>query len=634
MDINKYRETKVNMIGESGGVSDFVLSVYGTSYNCSDTGTGNISMALAGQIQTFQTLGRGHTIVIVDHATKNVLLHQRFDTYGNDAAKTELADLLNEIHTNQWGNVIYALASFDAIGTNTDLTRAMELGRSYHWFELPGYSNGPTHRHPHAVIGTSRLGVIKEALHSNASGADPSTVSMHVAQNWDVIGSEGYGPDLLLGQRMAEFSYSGTGYGFSHGPHLTVPYEGPYHIFDGEYVRMTGQHKISVDRKEAGGYVRSYMWTASDSDGWISSASYGSYDTEWVSFELYFQWDQVRDTNSGSNSGGAVARYLRFGHYHYPSSIDPGTSYVRNVQVQKCGFSPNNDRDVSLKGVDELDGWTINESAGPFSLLKPDNYWTVFHSSRNLTGRPNLSDSRYGSGPFDTNNVQWFDRELTDRTQYSIHEGKNFTGDSNRYSDIGRVDIDPAKMYIGMIWQRCIQKTSGNNYLGTHTYNSSGGTVGTYSYAGTSNTTNPYSMYPGAGSIEKDKWTLWYYWFLPHWFTDAEGTDFYNNYWGKWAGNYENASAENNQRTAGSIAANGGNIRVSRFQPSDASIHLRWLDYYNGQGQDHKTWWALPIIMEVDPLNFGARGAIDPWSLIEDSTYASGVTGGLPKGMA
>ena len=74
MDINKYRETKVNMIGESGGVSDFVLSAYGTSYNCSDTGTGNISMAFAGQVQTFQTLGRGHTIVIFEHATKNVLL--------------------------------------------------------------------------------------------------------------------------------------------------------------------------------------------------------------------------------------------------------------------------------------------------------------------------------------------------------------------------------------------------------------------------------------------------------------------------------------------------------------------------------------------------------------------------------
>jgi hypothetical protein len=120
---------------------------------------------------------------------------------------------------------------------------------------------------------------------------------------------------------------------------------------------------------------------------------------------------------------------------------------------------------------------------------------------------------------------------------------------------------------------------------------------------------------------------------LPHWFTDAEGLDFYNNYWCNWAGNYENASADNNQKTAGSRWSNGGNIRVGRFNETDDQMHIRWLDYYN-TAIHHKTWWALPIIMEVDPLNFGARGAIDPWSLIEDSTYASSVTGGLPKGMA
>ena len=208
--------------------------------------------------------------------------------------------------------------------------------------------------------------------------------------------------------------------------------------------------------------MRSYFWSASTTDGWIASASHGSYSTEWERFELYFRWNKSSQTASGSNSGGGESIYLRWGQYHYPSSIDPGTSYVKDITIQKCGFKPNQDRDITLNLTsDAIDGKQINESVGPFGITNPDNYWTVFHSERNLTGRPNLGDSRMGSG-FDTNNVKWFDRELTDRSQYSIHEGKNFTGDSNRYNDIGYVNIDPTKMYAGMIWHYCQKKGNGN----------------------------------------------------------------------------------------------------------------------------------------------------------------------------
>ena len=482
------------------------------------------------------------------------------------------------------------------------------------------------------------MGIIKEALHSNAEGAAPSQVVMNIPDDWNTIGHEGYGPDLNFGSKLSEFSYTGTGYSFNHGPHLTVEDSGYKHIKDGEYVRMTGQMKISLERKEAGGYVRSYMWSASTTDGWITSASHGSYSTEWERFELYFKWNKASQTSSGSNSGGGESIYLRWGQYHYPSSIDPGTSYAKDLTIQKCGFDPNNNRDITLNLTsDAIDGKQINESVGPFGITNPDNYWTVFHSERNLTGRPNLGDSRTGSG-FDTNNVKWFDRELTDRRHYSIHEGKNFTGDSNRYNDIGDVNIDSNKMYAAVIWMNCLQKddTGGSNYIGTHTKDAAGNTVPTYNFAGTSNTTNPYCMYPQGQNIEKNKWSLCTYFFLPHWFTDTQGTNFYNENWCNWAGNYENASADNLSKTAGSRFSNGGNIRVSRFRESDAMIHLRWLDYYNTStinGGEHKTWWALPMIIEVDPLDLGANGAIDPFKLIEDNTQFNSQFGNI-KGMS
>ena len=71
---------------------------------------------------------------------------------------------------------------------------------------------------------------------------------MNIPDDWDTIGHEGYGPDLNFGSKLSEFSYTGTGYSFNHGPHLTVENSGYKHIKDGEYVRMTGQMKISLER--------------------------------------------------------------------------------------------------------------------------------------------------------------------------------------------------------------------------------------------------------------------------------------------------------------------------------------------------------------------------------------------------
>jgi len=248
----------------------------------------------------------------------------------------------------------------------------------------------------------------------------------------------------------------------------------------------------------------------------------------------------------------------------------------------------------------------ISEHIG-FKLGDATSYYNLWASDRNLTNQPNLGDSRLGSG-FDSQDVRWFDRTLTARNEYSIHEGKNLTSDSNRYNDIGYVNIDSNKMYVGLIWMNCKEKTGGNNYFGTHT-RSNGSQVPTYAYSGTGNTTNPYSHYPAYYNIEKDKWSLMAYWFLPHWFTDAQGNEFYSKNWCRAFGNYENGSADNLTKTLGSVGANGGNIRVSRFKESDDQIHLRWLDYYNGTRQ-HKTWWALPGIYEVDPMDIQTLGQL------------------------
>tara|TARA_B100000497_G_C7694921_1_gene424037 strand:- start:237 stop:2093 length:1857 start_codon:yes stop_codon:yes gene_type:complete len=606
MDLTTLRELKHNEFSEPQGDLVANIQVKGTSYNANDTGVGYIRwINREGKQQGENVGGRGISLAILDHGTMDLVTSiRRYDVYGSELERDNLAKKLMDIQSGELGNVIYCMSSFDAIGTNSSLAEAMNLVRANHWFKLPGLPNGPTHRHPYAAIGTSRLGIIKEALHSNASGADAAYVTFSVSDDWDMLGAEGYGPEITNGESIVEINYASTGYGFHH-KYFTIDEKGRNSLYDGEYVRMTGQQKVSLDRLNAGGKVTSYFWSASDTDGWIRSSAVSNYSVEWETFELFYRWDRAADTASGSNTGNAAAKYLRTGHYHMPSSIDTGVSSIRNIQIQRCGFKPHTKKPVCLQN-NVMSARHISEHIG-FKLGDATSYYNLWASDRNLTNQPNLGDSRKGSG-FDSQDVRWFDRTLTARNEYSIHEGKNLTSDSNMYNDVGYVNIDSNKMYVGLIWMNCKEKTDGHNYFGTHT-RSNGSTVPTYAYSGTGNTTNPYSQYPYHTNIEKDKWSLMSYWFLPHWFTDTQGNEFYSKNWCRAFGNYENGSADNLTKTLGSVGNNGGNIRVSRFKESDDQIHLRWLDFYNKTAQ-HKTWWALPGIYEVDPMDIQTQGQL------------------------
>ena len=626
MNLTEQRDLEHEMISQSAEYLFGHIEVNGTGGNSKDGSAGYFYYWKPDSKERFAEVAanRGLTLCIWNHGDMSLYSGERFvyDVYGSDSARTSLANKLNEIHKGVFGEVIYALASYDAINSNSNLADAMTTARAYHWFNQPGMPNGPNFRHPYAAIGTSRLGIIKEICHSASVGAEDAYVSLSVPKDWNAIGAEGYGRCIVNGLEMGEINYTGTGYGFKHS-YVTIPNSGYNHIKDDEYIRVTGQQKISRDRQLAGGRVTSYIWTASDSDGWISSAARSGYSVEWEPFEYYFKWNKTRDTASSGNTGNAEAKYFRTGHYHMSAEIDTGTSSIRNVTYHKCGFNPNPASDVAVRKP-VISAKEIHEGIG-FQLGNPDSYYNMWNSSRNLTNRPSLRDSQHGSG-FDTDDVRWFNRTLTNRNEYSIHEGKNFSGDSNRYADIPYVNIDSSKMYVALIWMNCLQKEDGGgrNYVGCHTRNASNSTVPTYAYSGTSNTTNPYSQYPAGSSIEKDKWSLMSYWFLPHNWTDAEGSAFYSKYWCRAWGNYENGSADNLSKTLGSVSSNGGNIRVSRFQPGDAQIHLRWLDYYNtssqGDGGHHKTWWALPGIYEVDPMQLQTDGELFSWNLKE--TYS------------
>lgn len=125
------------------------------------------------------------------------------------------------------------------------------------------------------------------------------------------------------------FKYSGTGYGiWSH--YTTWDSLG---VQDNGYVTISGEIKVSKARSLEGGQGRMYIWTASPTDGWIRSSSWGTSSTKWVPFKVTLQRRNSADTTTSSNTGNGDPIYCRFGFYHYPNSKNAGTTYLRNVVI-------------------------------------------------------------------------------------------------------------------------------------------------------------------------------------------------------------------------------------------------------------------------------------------------------------
>lgn len=611
-------DTNSNHLSETQGRSDAHIEVKGTSLNASDTGAGFVKYVEGdgSSVTNITCNSRGLKLVIWDSEMNHESTAQ-YDVYGSDTARNNLATAINNLMTNtgSYENRYFALASYDAVGTNSTLASAMEDAGAWEWFNQGNTSNGPTHRHPYAAIGHSSIGIIKEQMHTNTSGADPALLTYCPPKFYQLVGSEGYGEPIVADLPM----YAGNGYPF-RTYHTTANWS-DYNVGNGESVKLSGFLKADDAALDANAYVRIYIVGRNNAGSWGNSVSRTYQGNEFSRFELYYTADLVN--------------YPKFSvHvYHFPNTITTGKAFAKGIQMQKVGYSgganhgedytsDSKDLHVNL-GVNYLRASEIREAPWQIGIISnPNYYYTAWESSANLLttlnngSPPNLGDSRLGSG-FDTNDVRFFDKTLTARNEYSIHEGRNFTGDSNRYNQTSYIAIDHTKMYVACIWMNNLQKddTGGYNYFGCHTRNSSNGTTATLQAYSSGSTTNPYFFYPQGANIEKSKWSLLMGWMVPSNWTQAQGTTFYNKVWSKFGGHYENGRAGGTELTGssgpqavtGSNTSNGGNVRVGRWNTTDTQFHLRWLDYYNTStvnGGEHKTWWALPAVFEIDPAHF------------------------------
>lgn len=155
---------------ESDNLSEETISIFakGTAYPGIDKGDGGDRFAVEGpRVLTVngnniyeQWGGRGLRLTILDEATVSVVFDQVYDTYGDDAATSALADKLSKITSSQ----IWVLTSFDAINPNATLDARMRLMGSrllVNDGSIHSVYTGGGVRHTYAAVGRGQK-VIKE----------------------------------------------------------------------------------------------------------------------------------------------------------------------------------------------------------------------------------------------------------------------------------------------------------------------------------------------------------------------------------------------------------------------------------------------------------------------------------------
>lgn len=576
--VPKYLNNEVNYLSESGQARwNIYLKGTGLNNNAPPEITVN-------GVSHLSLYGRGLTMVVWD-TSMNILSTTAYDIYGDDAARVSLATSL----TSLTGDKIFALVSYDAIDTNSTLDAAMTTMKSQLWntkYPLLRTLTGGV-RFPYACIGTTRLGIVSEQMWADGASSPRATLTW-AFENWNSAGNTGYGP---IFSRVAETS--GTGYPFFS----TGDLKSFLNPAVGEHIRITAEVKLTKEAIDAGGFVGVYIYTSP----WIWSNAVYSSSLEWQKIEF--------DTSFNSNYPNIYVAI-----YHMPSGQGLGTSYCRNVQVQKVGFEPASSTVRSKMGPAVITSPKFIESTQKFNPGIPDTYYNLWNSDKNLLKNVTTYSNNLTGVGTTNETVRWFDKDLTSQNEkFIMWKTTSDTSGENMYQGSAAVQIDPTKMYYGAVWYRTFYKNTGHIYVGTHTYDSSDNMIGTRDQNGDYNDDNslglnPYFVYPYANNVTKNKWNLVDCWFLPSTFSQPEALDFYNKYWQKTYPKYNNPGT-------GNPTGNNGNCQVVWLENNVNKVMLRFLDFYNGTDTT-KTWWALPLLVEVTPMTI-SNYEMSSWHLKE-----------------
>ena len=712
LDLTKYREANHERIAVGGSYTDTWLEAMGISSTSSNTFgyvrwipnnksgsgyyTGTVYNETYGYNQYTLKIGETDPWVLFRFSyhddtntynggsTSPGIRLQQVNTYaGTSTGANNLATELTAIHEDQYDDVIYVLVTNGSTTSSSNLKSIMDSGnKSWRWSSLRGTSTTATN-HTYAAIGTNinDIGYLAESIAGTGTNHSAAMTELVVEHKKTTIGHAGYGEDLASGLGNGSTYIDMGNYSSAQTYTRTINWANTnkHHTSQDEYIRVTWEQRIGQGGRNYGASCRVTAREEQVSNGAqigsvVSNISNNDQTVDgWHKQELLFA---RQSSNSDTRLDIEIRAYKGSGTGTGFIAQDQGFHRidVKNMQVFKCGFAPDSQRDAASHKY-HVNGLNIEESPGPFRIGDPDEFEAFWTSDRNLAGdsttydlettnsstssspmRPinfqyqNTSSQGWGDPQGYYNKPHWFDTILSNtnsgandsQTWGWVHEVYNATVNDTYDTYIGPssgISVDHTKVYMAGIWMRVRRNDHTNTGLAPNRISMVAGTQNPGAFISSYGTTSSLlahgtnyqqSIYAGnfdfedytAGSNSgKMEWKLLSGFYLPSWMTATERAEWKDNYWGQWAGHFAHGDGITPDECMSGITGYGLNTAnagyVSGMQSSTTSIRpIVRVEQY--QSTDLWCEFVYPFVIEIDPMNINDEGNIYFWDFTEN----------------
>ena len=491
------------------------------------------------------------------------------DSYQPDSY-TELGPYLTDIMAGVFGDCVFAIVSSGRIGSHLEIYNGMVDIRSWRHTRIFG-SSGTLTNYTYVGIGTNvnGIGLLSESLQGQATGHINALSELVIEHDATTLGHAGYGEELSSGVGSGELTLNTQNTTSSlASKYLYWNNPGRENVQVGENVRVTFSGKVGQYGAQYNGFAGVRLTEQGQSPVTILTQSTDAF----ANVEFDYQRQSPSSAHLLIQPYGSTGSGTGAGDYYQAT--------VRNVEVFKCGNNPDQSRDVAVHKW-HINALNISEGPADFNITNPQSFYDFYISDRNLmdttigyaldTSGTSVTSAlanyqtRKGTYPSYgdlgyVNWVRWFDRNVgntsTAATQqhFKVKEIKALTSNQTSNYSFGfnafGLPIDHTKMYMAGVWVRVREVTHTGTGQAPCRISMTAGILDSnyqqdvvYDWQGQAQLSG-YNYYTSSVHNQNisgatNEWKLMSQFYLPSFFEGADFSDWHDNYWGTWAGEYE-----------------------------------------------------------------------------------------------
>lgn len=533
-----------------------------------------------------------------------------------------LATVINQAPQNHGSNCFWAIWNDGSTDMTPNLYDSLIVNGSWMYTSVSegsasrGQVNSDYSLASYAAVGTPTMGIIAESIQGPGTGSrsiENARIQLPIETD-NKIGHAGYGPDQSHDIGNGTVTSSGT-----TSLHIIDSYtrtssdiwlgnysgqdHGPYYVKPNEYIRVSFEAKVDQTVASTGGYVGVRITEQGQTPV--------TYTIKTVDGMNKFEYLHKKSSNA------TAIKYDIIGH----CGSGGGTVTIQDLEVYKCGYNPEQSRDV-VSHAWHINALNVVESTpANFDLANASQFLDFWASDRNILSNRNYDLSTVGSsqqpenyitnrgnGPgsslnFRTNWTHFFHQDLktasTSNQGHFMHETRvastntvvNYPlgWDDRNYMSAGAnpggVVVDISKAYIFGVWVRVRDCSSGIHSgklprismltsgvrsdgkihgLAAADPDGNSAPIGNLSAIGATHPTHDQIIH-ATSAITSDylipdlnEWKLISQMYLPNSYGVAtDGSAWVQDYWAKWAGQFEFSEGNPDGQNSGDNTGSG-----------------------------------------------------------------------------